>query len=228
VQGAREWSDPLRLTASEAAKRPASPRATYGYARQLIIASDYKVDSPFYVPATEALKRARALHNSGILPHSAELLLLAHTGHAIPAEVWRDMQRRLRTDPIGPQEINSLGSLTRCMTRDECRFPHEDMVATFDAALSQGPVPDILTMKGEYLLRQRNDADGALRLWREAAELRPDTPQYRANLIKMLVHVRQFDEAQREIDALRALGKLGQNDREADALQARLDAARKP
>jgi len=225
---AREWSDPLRLAMTEAAKRPLSPRSTYGYARQLIIATEYKVDSPVYELAKQALKDARALRNSGILPHSAELLLLAHTNGPIPPEVWSDMQRRLREDPIGPQEINALMSITRCTTKQECRFPEDQMLATYDAALTQGPVPDVLTMKGEFLLRQKNDTQGALRLWREAAELAPGVGQYRINLVKMLVHTGQYDEAQKEIDAFRALGKLGQNDRDADALQSRLDAARPP
>jgi len=101
---AREWSNPLRLAESEAAKRPQSPRATYGYARQLIIASEYRADSPLLVPARRALAQARAVPGSGILPHSAELLLAAHTRHPAPPDVWHDMQHRLRTRPIGPWE----------------------------------------------------------------------------------------------------------------------------
>jgi protein O-mannosyl-transferase len=223
---AREWSTPLRLSASEAAKRPQSPRATYGHARALIIASDYRADSPFLAPARKALAEARALPGAGILPHSAELLLAAHTDQPLPPDIWQDMRHRLRTRPIGPQELNALMSIAKCTVAGACKFAAEDVLSTYDAALSQGPIPDILTIKGQYLLRQQGNPQGALVLWREVVRLSPGTPQYRSNLIKLLIHMRRYDEARAEIAALRAMGKLGQNEREALALEARLAASR--
>jgi protein O-mannosyl-transferase len=47
---AREWSDPYRFAASEAAKHPQSPRATYGYGKLLADASGYDPDSPLFPP----------------------------------------------------------------------------------------------------------------------------------------------------------------------------------
>ena len=40
--------------------------------------------------------------------------------------------------------------------------------------------------------------------------------------------MRRFDEARAQIAALRAMGRLGQNDREADALDVRLREAAPP
>lgn len=219
---ATEWSTPMRLAESEAAKRPQSPRATYGYARQLIIASAYDPKSKFIPLANKALAQAMALPKSGILPHSAQLLLLAHTHLPIPPSTWADMHARLRRDPVGPQEINAMGSLTQCARKRECDFPPEQMLAMYDAALAGGPNPDAATMKGEYLLNVYRDTEGTLALWREAVRLRPAVAQYRANLVKLLIHMRRFDEARREIAEIRAMGKLGQNEAQAAELERRL------
>lgn len=115
-----------------------------------------------------------------------------------------------------------MGSLTQCARKRECDFPPEQMLAMYDAALAGGPNPDAATMKGEYLLNVYRDTEGTLALWREAVRLRPAVAQYRANLVKLLIHMRRFDEARREIAEIRAMGKLGQNEAQAAELERRL------
>jgi hypothetical protein len=134
---AREWSNPLRFAASEAHKRPQSPRSTYGYGRMLVIASRVQADSPLRRNRVKELERAIALPKSGILPHSALLLLACACPPAAEGCVVGDMTERLRKGPIGPQEVNAVGSIMRCARNGECSFSQPHMVAMFEAALTR-------------------------------------------------------------------------------------------
>ncbi|MCC8362493.1 hypothetical protein LK996_05325 [Lysobacter sp. A6] len=219
---AREWSEPLRFAQIEAAKHPNSPRATYGYGRMLVIASDYDANSPHLQPAIVALEQAAKLPKSGLLPHSALLLTAAHTQTAIPDAWWDDMTARLRANPVGPQEINAISSLVRCSRDSECRFPPDRVVALFEAALARKPVPDIYALWGDYTLNVLRRPEDAIALSKRSVELRPDVAQYRINLAMQLIYVGRIDEARREIATLRGLGRLGQNEAAAAMLEQRI------
>lgn len=223
---AREWSNPYRFVVSEAAKHPHSPRASYDLARTLVMLTDYRPDSPQLKPAYAALAQARNTPGSGILAHSASLMLAARSGGTQDPAWWRELQERLRADPIGPQEVNALASLTQCARDGSCRFPANEMLASYLAALAHGPHPDVLTLYGDYALNVLGDTELALRLWQEACARRPSVAQYRVNLVKLLIALGQYDAAQQEIAGLRALGRYGQNEAAARALDVRLQGAR--
>jgi protein O-mannosyl-transferase len=218
---AREWQDPLRGAASEAAKRPQSPRAAYALGRMLVIASDYQVDSPHFEPARRALERARALPNSGILAHSALLMLAARTGQPQEDAWWTDMQARLRDEPVGPQQVNALASLTRCARDGACPFPPRRMIETFQAALARRN-PEVSNLYADYTLNVLRDPALAIRLFQSTVAMRPAVAQYRINLIMVLIHVGRIEEARREIAELRAMGALGQNEAAAQRLEQRI------
>ena len=219
---AREWSDPLRFAATEAAKHPRSPRAAYENARLLVIATDYKADSPLVPEAVKALERNRALPNSGILPHAALLLLAARTGQAFPYPWWEDMVVRLRQDPVGPQEISAIGSLTRCARDRYCAFPQEAMLAMFQAALSHGPNPEVMNIKADYVFNVLRQPDAALDLWQRAIALRPGEAQYRINRIRVLIATGRAAEARAEIATLRNSGFPGKTEQAAQELEQRM------
>ena len=218
---AREWSDPLRFAASEANKRPQSPRSTYGYGRMLVIGTGYKADSPLVAPAVVELEKAIALPKSGILPHSALLLLAAHADLPQKDAWWADMTARLRQGPIGPQEVNAVGSLMRCARSRECAFSQPHMVAMFEAALAR-PNPDMQTMYADYSLNVLHEADRALRLFEGVVAMRPNEAQYRINLAKVQIALGHGDAALKEIAVLREMGRFGENEAAAMELEGRL------
>ncbi|MUV13825.1 hypothetical protein [Noviluteimonas gilva] len=218
---AREWSHPLRFAASEAHKRPESPRSTYGYGRMLVIASQYKPDSPYVEPAVKELERAIALPKSGILPHSALLLLAAHANLPQKEAWWTDMTARLRKGPIGPQEVNAVGSIMRCARSRECDFSERHMVDMFEAALTR-PNPDMQTMYADYTLNVLRESERALKLFEGVVPMRPNESQYRVNLAKVQIALGKRDAALREIAALRELGRFGENEAAAMELERRL------
>jgi hypothetical protein len=222
-----EWRDPMRFAMVEARKRPESPRAMYQYGRMLVIATDYKANSPYVKPAFDTLEQARALPKSGILPHSALLLLASHTHRPLKPEWWTDMQARLRATPVGAQEINAISSLVRCARDGGCNFPISDMVATLDAASSR-PHADMYNMYADYLYNVTRERERAVALFRKSIEMRPQIGQYRINLIKVLIAMGRLDEARTEIALLRGMGKLGQYEAEADRLEARMPRMPEP
>ena len=219
---AQEWSNQYRFAASEAAKHPQSPRATYSHARLLVMATDYKPDSPILDTAIQALEHARAVPHSGILPHSIMLVLAARTGKPSPEEWWDDMLQRLRDNPIGPQETNALATLESCVREGHCRFAPERMLAAYQAALSHGPQAEVLNMYAEYVLNEMGQPEAALYLWRRAIALAPDEAQYRINLIKVLIALDQEQEAGKQIELLRQRGWMSQNEAAAATLKQRL------
>jgi hypothetical protein len=223
---AREWSDPLRFASTEASKHPDSPRATFALAHALIVLHDHSASA---VPASQvlaALDRARAVPGGSILPQQASLVFAARFNLEPDPQWWVQLREKLVRRPPGAQDIAALAAMTECMVADRCHFPPEQMVPTFTSALSHGPQAILLSAYGNYALNELGDGDLALRLLREAVSLSPREAQHHINLARLLIALKQFDEAQREIDAVRRIGALGQNESRALELDARLLRAR--
>jgi protein O-mannosyl-transferase len=220
---AREWSDPFRFASSEASKHPDSPRATYGLAHTLAAASRFDPDSPLFVPAQEALERARHTDGSGISPRTALLAMHSQAGTLPDSSLWDEVISLLRRGPIGPQQIGAIQALVSCAREERCTFPPERMDSMFASALSHGRHPDLLALHGDYLLNARGQPTHALVLWREAVERSPSEGQYRINLAKLLIALGHDVEAREQIATLRSLGRFGQYGKEADALTDRLE-----
>lgn len=209
---AREWSDPLRFSLTEAAKHPQSPRATYDLARNLVILSGYRPDSPYTARAFEALSQAMAAPNATPLPESAALILSSRSGLPAQRTWWKTLQDKLRTGPIGPQENAALAALDDCQTRHLCSFPPQDMVDTFVAAMERHPNAEVLSIYGNYALNTLHDPNLAYRLWREAALQAPSIAEYQVSLAKLLIAGGRPDLAMPHIARVRQLGRWGQNE----------------
>lgn len=222
----REWGDPLRFAASEAAKHPRSPRAAYEYGRLLVIATGYHADSPALPLAMRELERDRALPRSGILPHAALLMTAARTGQPQREAWWEDMIARLRNEPVGVQEISAIASITRCASERHCAFPPDQMGAMFQAAIGHGENPDLLNIRADYAFNVLHRQDEALALWQRAIALRPGEPQYRINRAKVLIALGRSDEAREEIAGLRRMSRLGTTEQAARELEARMGGSR--
>lgn len=220
-----EWSNPYRFGRTEAMRHPNSPRATYGLGLTLSVMSDYRPDSPWLEPALDALERARRVPGAGILPAQALLVVAANAHRPLRGEWWDEIESRMRTRPPGAQEINALATLTRCARDGHCHFPPGRMLALYDAAMAHQAHPDVLTMRGDYELNVLGDAPHAVACWRKAIALSPSQPQYRINLIKLLIAQRDVPAARREIATLRSLGRFGQTEIVARQMEARLQGA---
>jgi hypothetical protein len=224
---ATEWSDPLRFARSEARKHPLSARATYEYARTLVILSKYDGRSPLIESAMEAIQVARKTPNSNILPEQAGLILAERAGLPEPPGLWESMERKLAARTPSPQSVGAMTSMVKCADLHLCNFPPDRMLPLFGAALSRGDSPEILNIYGSYVLSQMHDVKLTSRLWREAVRLSPNEPQYHDNLARLLIVTGDFEAAGKEIDVLRHTGSLGQGRAAAAVLDKQLEAARR-
>jgi hypothetical protein len=209
---AREWHDPLRFSLTEAAKHPMSPRATYDVARNFIILSDYKRDSPYMASALAALQQAMRVPNATTLPETAAILLAARAGMPVNPDWWLGLQHKLQDRPVGLQQTASLGALMDCQLRHECQLTKQDMVNTFLAALQQGPNAEVLNIYGNYAFNVLHDPVLALRLWYDAAKLAHNFVQSHVTLGRLLIASGRPDLAGPYIAKVRQLGRWGQND----------------
>jgi hypothetical protein len=132
------------------------------------------------------------------------------------------MQHRLSTGPIGPQETGAISVLVTCELRHLCHFPAEDMLATFGAAMAQGPNAEVYNIYANYVWNVAQDRELAVRLWQEAMRIQPNEAQYRISVIRSLSVLGRRDEARREIAGLRHLGRLGEHAPMADKLEEAL------
>jgi hypothetical protein len=220
---AREWSDPLRFAASEAAKHPLSPRATYDHARLLALATGYKPASPLLPQAFAALERARAVPRSGVLPASALLILAARTGTPQQDAWWNDMAARRDRRRLSAQDVGAIVALTRCARDGQCAFPPDAMLAMFQAAQDAGGRrAEVMNIEADYVFNVLHQPDTALYLWRRAIELNPGEPQYRVNRAKVSIALGRLADARKDIAALRRMNLPGTNEAAARALEARI------
>jgi hypothetical protein len=224
---AQEWSDQLRFSLSEASKHPQSPRATYDVARNFVILSGFKPDSPYTDRALVALDQAMHAPNANILPESAAIILAARSGLQIQPAWWTSLQSKLRTRPIGPQETAAMGSLVDCQIGESCALPREAMLQSFAAALDQGQNAEVLNIYGNYALNLLQDPNLAMQAWQQAAKLEPGTVQYQVNLARMLIASGQLEQAASRIDNIRRIGRLGQNEQLANELDGLVEQSRK-
>ena len=85
----------------------------------------------------------------------------------------------------------------------------------------------MLNIYGNYALNALRDPSLALRLWQDAVQQAPNVVQYRETLARMLIASGQLDEAVGQIAQVRRLGRLGQNEAAAQALEQLVADARR-
>lgn len=220
---AREWSDQLGFSKIEAEKQPDSPRASFDYARNLVILADFRSDSPYFEPARLALERAMRVPGASPLTESAAIQFAAQSGIPVDDAWWEQLATKLRTRKTGLAEINALANLSDCVTQGHCRLPHERIVEVYLAAIEQGPHPRVLHDYGRFALTGLREPDLALALFEDAVQGEPTEVVYRISLARLLLASGERERALEQIDAIRHYSRLGQH---ADLIRALSDEAR--
>jgi hypothetical protein len=221
-----DWSTPLGFVKLEAAKHPGSPRATYSLAQSYAVLSRYRASSPYYSQAVMAFRSARRVPNAGLLPAQGLLILQARSGQVIDAELWNDISRVLSEQPVGPQEVSAVASMTTCAVDKTCGFPPDRMLDMYAAAMRQGEQAEVLNLFANYALNVLGDPGLAMAGWTRAAQLRPEEAQYVISLAKINAATGRPDEARVWISKLRGMGRFGQYVPEAKRLESKLGDSR--
>ncbi len=208
---AQTWSNPLLYYLSAATDHPRSPRATYGYGRELAILANA---NPALAPkAYAALERAARVPGQSINPESSMILLSSWLGKPVKSRWYQEMERSLARRRIpNAQDVSALFALVRCATRatNPCRLDPRRMRAVFAAALAN-PYPnrDIMAIHGNYQLNVLHRADRAVQTFSALVRLAPRRALYHYDLGVALAAGGRFQAARSELATLKRLDRAG-------------------
>jgi hypothetical protein len=192
----QEWQHPLRLVESLASKQPLSPRTQYELGRSYLVVSKYDPASPYTALSRNVFERADALPGASPLAAQALLIQSAHLKSTEDSTWWEQLDAKLRLRRPGPQEVQSLYSLSHCVIIGVCHFSQEHMQDAFRAALSiSPPSPEVLSGYANYAINVLHDPTLAISLVRESIRLDPANSLYRRNLAVLLKNNGGVDNA---------------------------------
>ena len=85
------------------------------------------------------------------LPDQALLLLSSNLHRDLPPGTWQRLQDKLANQPLSMENIAALYAVTQCEIKAICQYPPEQMIASYQAALSHVPRDvSILTMYANF------------------------------------------------------------------------------
>lgn len=227
------WRDTLSLVESEASNHPRSPYATYALGQELtnlVLAGNKQL-----LPRAEAaLEHSASLPDSGIIASAALALLQSQAAGKNDAANFARMARRLRHGAISASDQQGLTALVQCENAGNCRFAPGALQSLFDAALANprlrempATYANILTTYGNYLT---HGVDSNLRksraLMQQAARAVPSESQYRINVVLLDLALRDPALAERDLQKVKALNRLGQLSPVITDLEKRIAALR--
>lgn len=224
---AEEWSHPLRLAYAEALKRPDSPRAQYELARTLIVAAGSDEKSPLIDDSIKILQRNAYQPNSGIAALQALIFLNGRAHRDIDPAWWQAIVKKLQAHAPSQTDVSVLVFLFHCQLRGECPPQKQELFDAFTAALttSEGNV-NLMSAYADFAFRELDDRALAEQMYREVIATKPQVPVYRANLVRFLIAIEQFDAAESALAGLDGLNRLGSLDPMIAALKTELAAAK--
>ena len=210
------WRSTLSLVEVQAANHPRSPYATYALGEALtneVLAGEQKL----LPTAIEALRHSADLPNSGIIAGAALALLEAQTSGNTDPTNFAHMVQRLRIRPISASDQQGLVALVQCQNADNCHFKPAELQSLFAAALANprlretpSTYANILTDYGNFLGQgpDKNLAKSRS-LMEQAADAVPSEPQYRINVVILDIALQDPGRAERDLQKVRALNRLG-------------------
>jgi len=224
------WRSTLSLVKTQAANHPQSPYATYALGQELtnlVLAGEKQL-----IPEAEAaLAHSASLPNSGIIPGAALALLESQTRGDNDPVNFKRMAERLRTHAISSSDQQGITSLVQCQDADNCHFPPGELKSLFDAALANPRIREnasvyanILTDYGNFLSQGSNgNLQKSRDLMQQAAELVPNEPQYRINVVTLDIALRNPVLAEQDLHEVVALSRLGNLNSTISDLKKRID-----
>lgn len=223
-----EWGDPIRFAYAEAGEHPLSPRANYELGRTLAIASRYRPDSKLIDPALDAFERASHLPAAGASPFAAMIVVASHSHRPVAEQWWLNLTDRLTREPPSVDDVRALRTLMECQRKGECPPQIQQLLAAFVAALGHGtPGDQLLGNYGAFAANALGDYPLAARVLAEAAAQSPAVPDYRMDLVKVLILQQDFAGAQRELARLDQLPLSPAHRAYAQELQHQIDAGQR-
>jgi hypothetical protein len=193
---AATWGNPLLLAQTLVAINPGSSRAAVDLARRYVAMSGNNPDVPLYSLGIQQLERASALPSSSILPEEG-LLIQAATHRDLASEPWWDsLQRKLRTQPVGPETHLALYGLQQALIDNHLPIDGEQLAKAYQIAIARDP--NRVSLRAQYAdlaSLALNNPSLAAEQWEQALALEGNSPNYAIQIIGYLIESRREAEA---------------------------------
>lgn len=180
------WGDEFLLATDLAARNPTSPRASSELGTLYAGLSNGDPDSPFFTFAIKELERGAALPGASPIAEQALILLSASSGQPVRDEWWDTLLRKLRSQPVGPQELAAVGGLMKQryegMELDDRRLAeaYRVMLDARDLGIQYH------VQFGDFAIRYLRDDAVADEAFKEVARMGKDDPGYINQVASML------------------------------------------
>lgn len=205
-----DWSNPLLHASLQARYHPNSPRATYSLARLYAILAFH---NPALTPKAEtSLQKAMRVHDQGILPESALIILAAHSGLRERTAWFQSIRLKLTTQPLTPESLGALNAIVRCgaWQHKPCNLPSKQMTSIFKTAIRlHHNSGELQTIYGNYLLNVEHKLPAALQILRKVANAHPAVAPFQINDIVANLMAGRISAAEQGLKHLRKLNHLG-------------------
>jgi len=188
------WGNELLLATDLVSINPTSQRASSDLATLYVGMSDSNPDSPFYSLGQQEFERGSLMPNSSPLPEHGLILMAATTGQPVKAEWWDRMEQKVRSRPIGPQEVIAVRALME-QRYEGVELDDTRLSRLYSALLARGPMPpQMYAQYGDFALKYLKDEALADHMFVTAIERNPDDAPYAQKIISILAmegHSRQ-------------------------------------
>jgi hypothetical protein len=207
---AQEWSDPARLSISEAAKRPSSPLAQYDKAATLLATVSPEGLPKAREEAMRVLDQARHLDGAGISFEQALIELSIEAGRSADPDWYEAILRKLRRSPPSLQDTRALQYLNECFAKRACK-PNPAFLDEAYAAAMRAAQPSALLyyVHSQYAAYLKNDYERAASDLRQTIAMAPFDANAREALVTILLQSGKPAEARAEVDRMRRANSWG-------------------
>ncbi len=220
---ALEWSHPLRLAASEAAKRPDSVDAQYNYIHLLLMAAGSDYESSYARLAAERIDTHRDMDGGGLMFDAAKMVLTARSGQPPDPTLWPRMRARMDGRAPRISDVSSLISIYKCIKDGACPPDYVQLRELMELTLAHPNVDvSLYSAHAELVYRHFGDVDAALASYARAVTKMPSNPAAYFNRAALLLQLGRLDEARADLRALERLDAFGSQARFIAPLRERL------
>lgn len=202
------WGAPLTLATDLAARNPQSPRAASDLATLYMGMADFNPNSPFYEFGKKEFERAALLPGASPLPEQGLILMASSTNQPVHDEWWESMLHKLRTQPIGPQQMLAVGGLLK-QRYEGLKLNDEMLAEAYKTLVSRRPLKaHNYVQYGDHAATYLDDDELSAQMFVLAMEHTREDPAYAAQVISALLSDGRVLQATRALERADQLGLI--------------------
>lgn len=209
------WSNSFEQAKDEVEHHPRSARDNGNMANSLanIVTADPATNDFYYAHAIDYFTRATSADRNYTTGLVSQLMLSAERGKPLDPSWIGELRNRLQNSYLDNDVGNTLALLVTCKFKEVCQFQNDDLYALLQAALSNPTVVAgkrslVYSALSYYHIDIARNYQAAIDDMRQSVAFAPQEPQFRYNLIKVLIALNRFDEAKIELAGLKKADTL--------------------